>query len=104
MSVEHLSAADLEVRYLRQEGPVLVDFYAEWCNPCKMLGPVLEEISQLLPDLPVGKVNVDEQKALAHKYRVMSIPTVLFFKDGKEQARMVGFHTRNEILDQLNEL
>lgn len=72
-------------------GLVLVDFYAEWCGPCKMLSPVMEEISQEIPDLTIIKVNVDEHDALAREYMVMSIPTILLFKDGTLIQKQVGF-------------
>lgn len=72
-------------------GLVLVDFYAEWCGPCKMLSPVMEEISQEIPNLTIIKVNVDEHDALAREYMVMSIPTILLFKDGTLIQKQVGF-------------
>ena len=82
------------VKYLKDENfnelineKVLVDFYADWCGPCKMLGPVLEEINEI----PVVKVNVDTHGELARKYGVMSIPTLVLFENGKEIKRNVGF-------------
>lgn len=70
---------------------VLVDFYADWCGPCKMLGPVLEELSKQNPDLLILKVNVDEEEELAYKFGVTSIPTVISFKEGKEYKKSIGF-------------
>lgn len=80
-------------------GATMVDFWAAWCGPCRMLGPVIEEISgENHPGLTVGKVNVDEQPDLASRYGVMSIPTVILFKDGKEVGRSVGVKSKADLL------
>ena len=76
----------------------LVDFYADWCGPCKMVAPIIEEIATERTDILVGKVNVDQNNALAAKYNVFSIPTIIVFKDGKEQARIVGYRPKEDIL------
>ncbi len=82
--------------------PVLVDFWASWCAPCKMLAPIIEEIDEeLSEDVIVGKVNVDEEEQLAIKYGIMSIPTVIAFKDGKEIGRTIGLTSKDEILSLL---
>lgn len=75
-----------------KEGIWIVDFYADWCGPCKMLGPVLEEL-----DRNVLKVNVDNHESLATEFGVMSIPTICFFKDGKLENRVIGFRSKDEI-------
>jgi len=75
---------------LSQGKLMMVDFWASWCGPCRMLGPVIEQLDNRYPDVVVGKVNVDDEKELAMRYGVMSIPTVIFFKDGKEIDRKVG--------------
>ena len=75
---------------LSQSKLMMVDFWASWCGPCRMLGPVIEQLDNQYPDVVVGKVNVDEEQELAMRYGVMSIPTVIFFKDGKEIDRKVG--------------
>ena len=80
---------------------VLVDFYADWCGPCKMLSPIIDEIAEECTDITVGKVNVDENNLLAAKYNVMSIPTMIIFKNGKEQARLVGVRPKEDILAEL---
>ncbi len=75
---------------LSQGKLMMVDFWADWCGPCRMLGPVIEQLAGRYPDVVVGKVNVDDEQELALRYGVMSIPTVIFFKDGKEIDRKVG--------------
>ena len=81
---------------LESKEPVLVDFYADWCGPCKMLGPVMEEISK---DHKVFKVNTDEEEELAMEYGIMSIPCVIAFKDGKEVNRSIGLVDKDTILN-----
>ena len=82
-------------------GTALVDFYADWCGPCRMVSPIVDEIADERPDVTVGKVNVDDENALAMKYGVMSIPTLIVFKDGKEKARIVGARPKAAILAEL---
>ena len=82
-------------------GTALVDFYADWCGPCRMVSPVVDEIAEERRDITVGKVNVDDENALAMKYGVMSIPTLIVFKDGKEKARIVGARPKAAILAEL---
>lgn len=85
---------------LEYKGKVLVDFYADWCGPCKMLSPVLEEISKEV-DTKICKVNVDNNQELAMEYRVMSIPTLIVFKDGKKELVSVGLKSKEEILEMI---
>ena len=82
-------------------GTTLVDFYADWCGPCRMVSPIVDEIAEEKSDITVGKVNVDDENALAMKYGVMSIPTLIVFQDGKEKARIVGARPKAAILAQL---
>ena len=82
-------------------GTALVDFYADWCGPCRMVSPIVDEIAEERSDITVGKVNVDDENALAMKYDVMSIPTLIVFKDGKEAARIVGARPKADILAEL---
>ena len=90
---------NFEQEVLKSEKPVLVDFYADWCGPCQMMGPVIEEISEELDGkAKVGKINVDENPDVAVEYNVMSIPTLIIFKDGKEIKRFVGVTDKEELL------
>lgn len=82
-------------------GTVLVDFFAEWCGPCKMLSPILHEVEDERTDVKICKVNIDDNFELAKAYKVMSIPTMIIFKDGKESARIVGYCSKDEILAKL---
>ena len=82
-------------------GTTLVDFYADWCGPCRMVSPIVDEIAEERSDITVGKVNVDDENALAMKYGVMSIPMLIVFQDGKEKTRIVGAKPKAAILAEL---
>ena len=87
---------------LVSDGVVVVDFFADWCGPCKMLGPVLEELSNSRGEVKVVKINVDEEEDLARRFGVMSIPTLYLFKDGKQVDNRVGFMPLPELEEWIN--
>ena len=95
--MEHkFTTADFEKEVLEADIPVLVDFYADWCGPCKMMAPVIEEIAGEADDVKVGKLNIDNEMEIAQKYGVMSIPTLIVFRDGKEVKRDLGASLRRQ--------
>ncbi len=97
-----ITAANFENELLRSDKPVLLDFYADWCGPCKMLSPVLSEIADEYVDvIRVAKVNVDDEPELAMKFGVSSIPMLVLFKNGKIISTSVGYRPKDEILNEL---
>ena len=83
--------------------PILVDFWAEWCGPCKMIAPILEEIaSEHAGKVRIGKLNVDDAPSTAQQFQVMSIPTLILFKDGEPQKRLVGARGKGQLLEELS--
>jgi thioredoxin 1 len=100
MSEITLTVDNFEEKVLKADKPVLVDFWATWCMPCRMIAPIVEEIAEeTAGQAYVGKVNVDEQAELAVRYRVSSIPTLIVFENGQEQRRTVGAQDKEELLD-----
>lgn len=101
MAVQTITQENFEAEVLQSKQPVLVDFWAGWCGPCKMIAPVLEEIAKEREDIKVCKINVDEQPGLAQAFGIMSIPTLLSFQKGNATDKMVGVRTKDEILSMM---
>jgi thioredoxin 1 len=102
MSILHVTKDNFEKLVLDAKVPVLLDFWASWCGPCRMIAPVLEELCAENDTFLIGKINVDEEPELAEAFAVVSIPTLSVVKNKKETARAVGFRQKAEILELLN--
>jgi len=103
MGAVHITESNFEQEILKSDLPVLVDFWAEWCAPCRMIAPVIEELSKdLQGKMKVAKVNVDEAQELAAKFNVMSIPTLLVFKKGQPVDQLIGAMPKDQILKKIN--
>ena len=98
MAVLHITKENFEEQVLHSEKPVLLDFWASWCGPCRMVSPTIDEIAGERDDIKVGKINVDEQPELAGAFQIMSIPTLVVMKDGKTAAGTVGVQSKEAIL------
>ena len=98
MAVLTITKENFEEEVLKSDKPVLLDFWATWCGPCRLVGPVIEQIAAEHPEIKVGKINVDEQNELAGAFRVMSIPTLVAVKDGKVVNQTVGVQPKAQIL------
>ena len=102
MAALHFNSSNFQAEVLESDIPVLVDFWAPWCGPCRMVGPVVEEIArEFAGKAKVGKLNVDEEQALAIRYGVMSIPTLIVFKNGQPAETAVGLRPKQAIADML---
>ena len=101
MKITNITKENFEAEVLQADKPVLVDFWASWCGPCKMIAPEVEQVAMEREDIKVCKINVDEQGELAIRHGVMSIPTLLIFKDGKVETTAVGYRKKDEILELL---
>ena len=99
MAVTVITKDNFEQEVLKSDKPVLLDFWAAWCGPCKMLSPVVDQIAEENPDIKVGKVDVDDQVELAMKYQIMSIPTLLVFNNGELANQSVGVIPKQAILN-----
>ncbi len=97
--VKHVTTADFEEVVIKAEGKVLVDFFATWCGPCSMMAPVLEQVSDITPDVKIVKVDIDENPELAERYKVMSIPTFMVFENGTVVKKTVGAISKSELLE-----
>ena len=101
MSVIKISKENFASEVLNSNKPVLLDFYADWCAPCRMVGPIVSEIANERRDVKVGKINVDEQPELAAQFQVMSIPMLAVIKNGKLKNQVVGYMSKKQIEEML---
>lgn len=101
MSDINVGLNNFDEEVIKSDKPVLVDFWAPWCGPCRTVGPIVEEIANERSDIKVAKINIDEQPELAAKYQVMSIPTLMVFKGGEIVNRSMGAKPKQQILDML---
>ena len=105
MSVLKITNKNFEEEVLNSDKPVIIDFYADWCGPCKAMSPVVEALAEeYAGKIKVGKINVDNNQDIAMKYGVMSIPTFIFFKDGKNVSKTVGMQTKRELVNAIEAL
>ena len=101
--IKHVTDATFDADVLKSGTPVLVDYWAEWCGPCKMIAPILEEIAtEQAGKIRIGKLNVDDAPATAQQFQVMSIPTLILFKDGEVQKRVVGARGKGQLLEEIS--
>lgn len=101
MSVKVINRENFEAEVLKSEKPVMLDLWASWCGPCKMLAPIVEQISEEHPEITVGKINVDEEQQLADAFGVSAIPMVVLVKGGKVAASSVGYKSKDELVREL---
>ena len=101
MAVVTITDKNFDAEVIKSDKPVLIDFWAAWCGPCRMVSPIVDEIADEVAEIKVGKVNVDENPGLAQKFGVMSIPTLVVVKDGKVVQRAVGARPKNQIKEML---
>lgn len=99
MATLHVKAEEFEKEVLQADMPVVVDFWAEWCGPCKMLAPIIEMVSDQVGGVKFCKVNIDENMDIAMKYKIASIPTLSLFKNGEEVQRSVGVISKDELME-----
>ena len=102
MNVLKITGDNFQEEVLKSNKPVLIDFYADWCGPCRMMAPIIDQIAEEMSDkIKVGKVNVDENQELAMEYGVMSIPTIVIIENGEVKNTLVGVRDKNEIKEML---
>ena len=97
MAITEITAANFQDEVANSKGTILIDFWATWCGPCRMLSPIIDDVAAAHPELKVGKVNIDEQPDLANQFNVMSIPTLIVFKDGQKVNESVGLIAKEKV-------
>ncbi len=98
MGAQIFTTANFDKEVLQSDKPVLVDFWATWCGPCQMQGPIVEELADSVTDVKIGKLDVDAEDEIAGRYNIMSIPTVILFKNGEIAAKAVGLQSKEQLL------
>jgi len=101
--IMHVTKENFEKEVLKSEKPVLVDFFATWCGPCKMLSPILEQVADESDKVKILKVDIDQGMEIAEEYGIMSVPTLILFKDGKETTRELGFRQKKQLIDLIDQ-
>lgn len=102
MPILAIHDSDFETNVCASSAPVLLDFWAGWCGPCRMLAPILEEVSAAKPDLLIGKINVEEEPELAERFQILSIPTLILFQNGRTVKRISGVHSKKVIFGMIS--
>ena len=101
MSLVNLNSENFTKEVLEEEKPVLIDFWADWCSPCKMMAPILEELAEKIPGASFYKVDVDEDEKLARSFGILSIPTMILFVDGKQVEKHIGLMSKTDLKDMI---
>ena len=100
MSIKHITNSNFEQEVINADKLVVVDFWATWCGPCRAIGPVIDELAnQYSGDVVIGKINVDEERELSTRYKVMSIPTIMLFKNGEVVDKVIGLRSKEELVE-----
>lgn len=102
--IKHINEKDFEIEVLKENGVVVVDFFATWCGPCNMLAPILEEVQEEMKNIKIVKVDIDENPNVSQEYRVKNIPTIKIFKNGEELSTNVGFLPKGSLIDIINKI
>lgn len=102
--IKHINEKDFEIEVLKENGVVVVDFFANWCGPCNMLAPILEEVQEEMKNIKIVKVDIDENPNVSQEYRVKNIPTIKIFKNGEELSTNVGFLPKGSLIDIINKI